>query len=352
MFKLTRRSLLGSTSALLAAGALGGLARPAHAAGSIVATTYPGSFDEAFKSVVGPALAKNSGGGSVTFSPLLNVDQIGKIQASRNAPPFDVVLFDEGPLIPAIEAGILEKFPAGQAKNFADIPEAFRHPAGYAPVITVQLIGIAYNPKKITTPPTSWEDLWKPEYKGRVGITGMGSSLGTAFMVEIAKMNGGSETNIEPAFEAIKKLLPNVGAIAPSPGALAALFQQGEIDIAFNYWNNVALLAAKGVDIAFAKPKSGAVVVRTSAQIVQNNQDPKLALEYLDTVMSPPVQTGLEAAPWVMMPTNKKVPLTGANLTVAKSVDDLVSTNTLLDWTKFQPLRGGWITRFSKEVKI
>ena len=51
-------------------------------------------------------------------------------------------------------------------------------------------------------PPTSWEDLWKPEYKGRVGITGMASSLGTAFMVEIAKLNGGSETNVEPAFAA------------------------------------------------------------------------------------------------------------------------------------------------------
>jgi putative spermidine/putrescine transport system substrate-binding protein len=149
----------------------------------------------------------------------------------------------------------------------------------------------------------------------------------------------------------MKKLLPNVGAIAPSPGALAALFQQGEIDIAFNYWNNVALLAAKGVDIAFAKPKSGAVVVRSSAQIVKNNQDPKAVLEYLDTVMSVDVQRGLEVAPWVMMPTNKRVPLTGANLTVAKSVDDLVANNVILDWTKFQPLRGEWITRFSKEVK-
>ncbi|MGD5498102.1 ABC transporter substrate-binding protein, partial [Xanthomonas citri pv. citri] len=114
------------------------------------------------------------------------------------------------------------------------------------------------------------------------------------FMVEIAKLNGGSETNIEPAFEAIKKLLPNVGAIAASPGALAALFQQGEIDIAFNFWNNVALLAAKGVDIAFAKPKSGAVVIRTSAQIVKNNQDPKLVLDYLDTVMSVDTQKGIE----------------------------------------------------------
>src|SRR5262249_59040001 len=142
--------------------------------------------------------------------------------------------------------GMLDEVAADKSKSVSDIPEALRHRAGYAPVITVQLIGIAYNPKKITTPPTSWEDLWKPEYKGRVGITGMASSLGTAFMVEIAKMNGGSDTNIEPAFDAIKRLLPNVGAIAASPGALAALFQQGEIDIAFHYWNNVPLFAAKG----------------------------------------------------------------------------------------------------------
>ena len=53
-----------------------------------------------------------------------------------------------------------------------------------------------------------------------------------------------------------------------------------------------------------------------------------------------------------MMPTNKNAPLTGANLAVAKSVDDLVANSVLLDWTKFQSLRGEWITRFSKEVRI
>ncbi|MDR3376084.1 MAG: extracellular solute-binding protein [Ancalomicrobiaceae bacterium] len=347
--RLSRRNFLAASTAA-AAFAAGITPRRALAANGIVATTYPGSFDEAFKAVVGPAFAKSGPG--VSFSPLLNVDQIGKIQASRNAPPFDVVLFDEGPLNAAINAGILEKFPIEKSKSFADIPDAFRHKDGYAPVITVQLIGIAYNPKKITTPPTSWEDLWNPAYKGRVGITGLGSSLGTAFLVEIAKLHGGSETNVEPGFEALKTLLPNIGAIAPSPGALAALFQQGEIDIAFNFWNNVALLAAKGVDIAFAKPKSGAVVIRTSAQIVKNNQDPERVLEYLDTVMSLDVQTGLEASPWVMMPTNKRVKLTGANLTVANSVEDLVASNTLLDWTKFQSLRGEWINRFTKDVRI
>ena len=98
--------------------------------------------------------------------------------------------------------------------------------------------------------------------------------------------------------------------------------------------------------------RSGAVVIRTSAQIVKNNRDPKAVLDYLDTVMSVEAQKGLEAAPWMMMPTNGKVALTGANLTVAKSLDDLIANNVLLDWTKFQSLRGEWITRFSKDVKI
>jgi putative spermidine/putrescine transport system substrate-binding protein len=327
------------------------LPRPSRAAGSVVATTYPGSFDEAFKAVVGPAFTKRTGAG-VSFTPLLAIDQVAKIQAARANPPFDVVLFDEGPLINAIKADVLEKFPASAAKALSDVPEAFRHPEGYAPVVTCQVIGIAFNPKKVKAPPTSWEDLWRPEFKGRVGITGMASSLGTAFMVDIAKLKGGSDTDLEPAFKAMQALLPNVGAIAQSPGALAALFQQGEIDIAFNYFNNIELLRAKGVDVDFVAPSSGAIVVRTSAQLVKNAQAGELATAYLETVMSEDVQRGLEAAPWVMMPTNKKVTFTGANLKLASGLDELIAKNKLLDWTKFQHLRGDWITRFTKEVKI
>jgi putative spermidine/putrescine transport system substrate-binding protein len=345
--QISRRTALRLSGAALAAG----LTDVAVAAESVAATTYPGSFDEAFKAVVGPAVAKATGA-SVSFTPLLNVDQIGKIQAARANPPFDVVLFDEGPLINAKKADVLDKFPADKSKTIADIPPAFRDADGYAPVITCQVIGIAYNPKKITAPPASWDDLWKPEYKGRVGITGMASSLGTAFMVDVAMMKGGSDTNIEPAFKAMHELLPNVGAIAQSPGALAALFQQGEIDIAFNYFNNVELLRAKGIDVDFAVPKTGAIIIRTSAQLVKNAQAGKAAFDYIETVMSADVQKGLEAEPWVMMPTNKKVKFTGPNLKLAPDVDTMISKSRLLDWTKFQHLRGDWITRFTKEVKI
>jgi len=346
--QISRRAALRLAGASLGTLGMPGLSR---AAGSVVATTYPGSFDQAFKAVVGPAFTKATSA-SVNFTPLLAIDQVAKIQAARANPPFDVVLFDEGPLINAIKADVLEKFPASASKSLADIPDAFRHPDGYAPVVTCQVIGIAYNPKKVTAPPTSWDDLWKPEFKGRVGITGMASSLGTAFMVDVAKLKGGSETDLEPAFKAMQALLPNVGAIAQSPGALAALFQQGEIDIAFNYFNNIELLRSKGVDVDFAVPGTGAIVVRTSAQLVKNAEAGELAIAYLETVMSEGVQKDLEAAPWVMMPTNKKVNFTGANLKLASGLDELIAKSKLLDWTRFQHLRGDWISRFTKDMKI
>src|SRR6516165_1034567 len=153
--QMTRRSALRLAGASLAALRV---APRAEAAGSLVATTYPGSFDEAFKAVVGPAFTKATGA-NVNFTPLLAIDQVAKIQAARANPPFDVVLFDEGPLINAIKADVLEKFPASASKALADIPDAFKHPDGYAPVITCQVIGIAFNPKKFKVPPTSWDDL-------------------------------------------------------------------------------------------------------------------------------------------------------------------------------------------------
>jgi len=155
----------------------------------------------------------------------------------------------------------------------------------------VQLIGIAYNPKKITTPPTSWEDLWKPEYKGRVGITGSPSSLGTAFMVEIAKLHWRLGNNIEPAFEAVKKLLPNVGRhrrFARCPGRAVPA---GRID------NRVQLLeqrrAARGQGRRYRlrQAESGAAWWCAPApRSSRTTKMPRPCSDYLDTVMSMDVQ--------------------------------------------------------------
>ena len=344
---LSRRRFLG-TGAALAAGAIApGLAR-AQAA-KLVGNTYPGIYEELFRNVFAPALRKQ--GIDPTWSPILVVDVVAKIMAARDNPPFDVVLFDEGPLINILKDDILAKFPDARSPNFKDLPAQFRGFDNTGPVITVQAIGLAYNPKKVPKP-TSWNDLWKKEYKGRVGLTGMASSLGTAYMCEIAKLNGGSESNFEPAFKRIKELLPSVASVAPSPGALVALFQQGEIDVAPNYFNNIMLLKSKGVDIDFAVPDSGSVMVRTTLNIVKNTKQFDAAVKYIDVALSPEVQQAMLDKPFFSLSTSSRVKFPPEVQVLGSSVPDLLKKGVLLNWAEINKSRPQLIDRFNREIKV
>lgn len=344
---ISRRALMQGAGAMAATLAM---PRMGFAADEIVATSYPGSFEEAYRSILLPAFAEKSGAQAV-LTPLLGVDQVAKIAASINNPPYDVVIFDEGPLLASLDKDILQPYP--ETPNLAELPAEFQGEAngGYGPTVTVQIIVLAYNPKKVP-PPTDWLDMWKPEYKGRVGLTGMGSSLGTSYMTEIAKRLGGSESDYEPAFKKMEELLPSVSSIAPSPGALAALFQTGEVDIAPNYFNNVMLLKEKGVDVDYVIPQNAPVLIRTSMHVVKNTKAPELAAQYIDTAIASAVQQKLLDPPFYFVPTNKNVTFEGEVAKIASSMGDLLEKGILLDWPTIVKTRAQLIERFNQEVRL
>jgi putative spermidine/putrescine transport system substrate-binding protein len=344
---ISRRRFVGAGAVLAASAFAPEFARAQTV--KLVGNTYPGIYEELFRAVFAPALRKQ--GIDPTWSPILVVDVVAKILAARDNPPFDVVLFDEGPLINVLKQDILAKFPAERSRYFKDLPEQFRGFEATGPVITVQPIGIAYNPNKVAKP-KSWNDFWRKEYKGRVGLTGMASSLGTAYMCEIAKLNGGSERDFEPAFAKIKELLPNVASVAPSPGALVALFQQGEIVIAPNYFNNIMLLKSKGVEIDFAVPESGVVMVRTTLNIVRNTEKFDAAVKYIDIALSPEVQQGMINQPYFSISTSTKVKFPSEVAMLGANVSDMLKRGVLLDWAEINKIRPQLIDRFNREIKI
>ena len=345
--KLNRRSMLG-----LAAGGLAASAFDARAqARELFVVTYPGSVDESFKQVVGPQVRSRLGA-APTFTPLLNAEVIGRLQASGANPPFDVGMWDNGPLILAKEAGLLEKFPQSAMNNMRGLPAQFVDPDGYGPAFAVTMIGIGYNPKRIAGKPTSWEDFWKPANKGKVGIVGPASNLGTAFLVEIAKLRGGSPTNVEPGFRALQQLLPNLAAIPANPGALSTAFQQGQIDMAPMYFNNAAVLKARGVDIEFAIPDSGLQIQTITLSLIKNARNPEAAARFIDMMLDPAIQTQLEAAPWTTFPAKPGVALTGANKELVPDLATLMTKGSFLDWKTFIGNRPQWVERFNREIRV
>ncbi len=275
---------------------------------------------------------------------------MAKLAAAGGKPPFDVAIMDEGPLLDALKQDLFLKYPADKSANFKGLAPMFQDEWG--PKISMQVIGIAYNPKKIKTPPKSWNDLWNPAYKGRVGLTSLNSTLGMAFMVEIARLKGGSETNLEPAFKALRELLPNVSAISSNLGAHATLFQQEQIDIAPYNFNFVETLKAKGVDIEFVVPDSGPVAWRTSLHITKGTPRPDLAFTYIEGAITPEIQVEQTKPPYDIIPTLAKVPLTPImKAKIAKTPADL-SKLIFQDWKKINEGRSAAIDRFNREIKV
>ena len=90
------------------------------------------------------------------LAPLFAVDQIAKAKAARGAPPFDVFVLDPGPRIVGIEGGLFEKFDGKKLTNLSKLPAGLVDEWGVC--VSAQVVGIAYNPKKLPAP-KGWKDL-------------------------------------------------------------------------------------------------------------------------------------------------------------------------------------------------
>jgi putative spermidine/putrescine transport system substrate-binding protein len=314
----------------------------ALAKGPVTAAIYPGTWDEAYRSIVAPALKKDHAV-DLALEPLFAVDQVTKAAAARGLPPFDCFVLDPGPRATAIERGLFEPFDPKKLSNAKDLPAGYADQWGVA--VNAQVVGIAYNPKKLPKP-KSWKDLFTDPWVSRLGLTGFQTTFGTISLIEMAKQFGGSETNVEPVFAEIKKILSKVAAVT-APAALPGLFQQGQIDITYTNTNNIATLKSRGVDIELAIPESGALTFITTLHIAKGAENKENAYKYIDTVLSAPVQAALMKPPANLLPVNPAVELS-ADMPV-KKIDELAKFVTH-DWTKINPQRAAWIERFNKEV--
>jgi putative spermidine/putrescine transport system substrate-binding protein len=362
MIRMPRRAMLGAGlfagTGLLLKGCTGstpttatGSPAVAIAGGKLIATTLPGSWEQFNRTVVVPQF-NAAMGAEASLVPLVSADQIAKMRASPNSPPFDVVSLDFGVFDGAPKEELFQKLPIAKLKNYSQLADRFQNQDTWGPLIGIQAVGIAYNPKVITTPPTSWADLWDAKYKGRVALMAMKNNHTIGFMQKIAAMNGGSTENLDPAFAQLEKLVPNLTGVVANSGALVTLFQQGEVDIAPHDLNSVKLLQSKGVDIDWVMPKEGGFALTPTMSIVKNpTASVDLAAAYIDAAISTEAQTKMTETSYVL-PTNKNVPIPAE---IAKklgnNLDEILAKLEFLDWTTINKQRTDWVGRFDKTVQ-
>ncbi|MEV1172708.1 ABC transporter substrate-binding protein [Nonomuraea sp. NPDC049784] len=148
-----------------------------------------------------------------------------------------------------------------KVQSFDKIPEGQKEPTGLWTNDYGGYVSIGCDAKKIAKCPTSFADLLKPEYKGKVAMNGNPIKAGSAFagVYAAALANGGSFDDIQPGIEFFKKLKAagNYNPVETTP----ATIEKGETQISIDWdYNNAAYapqMTPKGLDWKVNVPTDG-----------------------------------------------------------------------------------------------
>ena len=143
-----------------------------------------------------------------------NEELLAKIQAG--GAQYDLIQPSDYMVATMLKLNLLEELDLDKIPNAKNIVSSLKAPV-YDPtgkhslVYTWGITGIVYNKNFIKETPTSWEDLWNPDYKGRVILLNDNREvIGMALKKNGYSNNSTDQAQVEKAFNDLKTLAPNV----------------------------------------------------------------------------------------------------------------------------------------------
>jgi putative spermidine/putrescine transport system substrate-binding protein len=273
-------------------------------------------------------------------------DAIAQIKAAQGASPIDTMLLGKPRYLQAQREGWILPISGADIPNVAETyPNIQEQCSPGAVAWTVEIIGLVYNPDLVPKP-ESWEDLWKPEYKGLVGMVAPSSNAGFLFLMMLAKTFGSGEEDLDAIWAKLNELQPFV--VANNPESLSQLLENEEIGVAINWNTEAAVSLGKGFNVEFTMPKPGGIGQVGCYAVLKNTAYPDLAKEYINTALGLEFQQAMSEAPWFFAPVNKSVVLSEESAKILPAADQYPNLITI-DLDKALPLREGLTDQFIRD---
>ena len=199
------------------------------------------------------------------------------------------------------KAGLLEPLDADKIPNLKGVFPELSSPPGlvidgqlYAVPFTWGSIPLMWNAEVIKEPPTSWWDLFNPEYKGKTAAVQDLNGL----MINFAYTATGTKTPARLSQEELDETIAllirfkkeQALTISPSYGDLAAMFASGDVIIAPG-WEPMSVWAGPDApELKWDIPKEGTVSFVDCYGIITNAPNRELNHKILNHVLSPEAQ--------------------------------------------------------------
>jgi putative spermidine/putrescine transport system substrate-binding protein len=137
--------------------------------GKVIVGTFGGDTVKVLSENVNPIIAKDAPNVKIIYAIGMNTERMTKLRVEKGgASSFDVIHVNDRDMQILINEGLLLKLDETKIPNAKKLISRFKNPY-YIPYNFSANV-ILYNKDKVTPAPNSWETLWDPKYKGKIGV--------------------------------------------------------------------------------------------------------------------------------------------------------------------------------------
>jgi putative spermidine/putrescine transport system substrate-binding protein len=227
-----------------------------------------------------------------------NAETFPKIMTSIQTTPDDPLVnfgfFNSDAITKGTVADIW--LPLDSAPNVKGVLPAFRLAGNKGVYFASSPVGIMYSTKvfkdKGWDPPTSWNDLWDPRFKGKVAFYDAPTWSFNGFVMT-ARLHGGSETNVEPAMKIYEQAAKDgqIQSLYISNDAARQLLVSGDAWITPFFYGIMQPWVDEGAPLGYAVPKEGQVAFPLGFGMIKGTTDAqqKVASALINEMLSPAV---------------------------------------------------------------
>ncbi|TDY16824.1 iron(III) transport system substrate-binding protein [Paraburkholderia sp. BL6665CI2N2] len=314
---------VASALMMLAAGA------PAWAKDRVV--VYTGINEERLTSAIKQEFTRQTGIDVDMLIIPANGTMVARVETEKNRPRADVIMDTTVDFMQKLKSeGLIEPYKA-KAETLQFVQRGYADNAGYMHGWFAIVPTIFWNKEQFASdsslkgvqPPSSWQGLLNPAFKGKVIVpnpqtTAMGAVM---YITQIFRLG---EAN---AWDYTRKLNNNIAQYTASASLPVTLVERGEGTIGVGWSADVlAATIGRGQKLGFAIPQDNAVSVWV-AGIVKGGPNPDAARKFIDFLQSDYVQ---QAAPMLgyRLPVSSSVP----PLEGMPSLSSIKTVKYDLDW--------------------
>lgn len=347
-------ALLATSGLILTASACGTSNTTNSSSGSKTTVSvigFPGLFAQQFDELVIKPYEKANPNVTIKYTEKkTSAESIGQVVAAKNRQTYDIAIVDKSAQGDADKQGVFSKISEDEAPNIADLIDTAKSEDGYGPSVYIDSLALIYNKDTVKKAPSTWEDLWNPEYKGQV-VMSINNAFGLSLIAGLAHDNGDDYTkSIDKEIEQLKQLKGGqVQSFSPTPDVYTSV-ASGAAQVGLGWYARAKTFADENTNVGVVVPKNSGVALTPTINLVNGAPNKTEALKFLNYAIGAEAQTAL-ASKGYYGPVNSKVTLSADELSKTAAIDGgVLEGGVVPDWIYISTVTTDWLQIIKQEI--